>query len=138
MAKVAKPVVRLPDDATVRSLVGEINDPAAYVRAVMRNMPTWDVVVRIDTASDAKRPAYYLEEVTEADEESGTARSIKRGWCDGRHKPLDGPLSEASAPSSVAMTRYEIQCLLADILEQPHPKERHQQVSERLLADWNA
>lgn len=114
--------VRLPVDATLRSIVGDLNDPKEFVRALFANMRGGqsDMGMRIALDSNPSRPDYcieiYFEERNSAGEWEVVGSSIVAEFSGRSHREL--PYRE-DIPSRVwsheAMTWADVQTLLGEL-----------------------
>lgn len=114
----------LPADATLATVVGGMSsDPVLFVRRVLGNM-RWECIVRLDICSKPGAPSYFIDEVMEEDSQGQPSGIMPYYWCDGRHQIHEFGPDDNSFPSQSHMTKYEVQCLLADLLGVPRPKPR--------------
>lgn len=95
----------------------------AYVRSVFRNIQGWDQFVWLDVASNPARPAYFVGEVVVVDDEGEDREIVFSGWFSDRHRERDTE-PQKSWRSNARLSRYEVQCLLADLVGRPHPPAR--------------
>lgn len=106
---------RVSPDATLATIVQELDDPEEFVRRVLQALGherTWRV--RISVSSNPRAPNYLLEEVMEGHIADGPAITMQSFRGRG-HKELTYDFHESETWSTVAMTFLEVQLLLGQI-----------------------
>lgn len=119
-----KLTLTMPKDASLRDVLPGLSvDTVSFVRSVMRNMDHWGCSMRLDVASDPKRPSYAVGEIMETDEDGVISGWALYGWYDGKHQWNEFE-PERSWASETHMSKHDVQCLLADLLGKPRPPAR--------------
>lgn len=114
---------RMPIGHTLRDAVGSItSDQSLFVRRVMGKMDNWDCIMRLDITSNPQAPSYFVDELVFAEDGVTVDGLMPWGWYSGRTHQFAEIEPSRSFASSAEMSKYDVQCLLADVLGRPHPK----------------
>ncbi|MGO7837671.1 hypothetical protein ELG83_30240 (plasmid) [Rhizobium leguminosarum] len=110
----------LPNYSTLRSLANGIKDPEEFVRRVLANMQGLkrDCAIRVDIASQAKNPGYYLFDfIYDMEDGLEVQHEILMGRFDGKtHRSVEiDDLGSQVNSSTNSMHYREVQQLLGEL-----------------------